>query len=157
MEYDGYTAFEDSLTGEEIVDLLNENDELKHQVNCLQDRLDDFVPVTHEVTQCHCDLAEQIRENKELKSINQVLESEHGRLQKQLRLVNAKNCELVSDQKELQGLIYQTVVNLIDEKIKEQTYSAEMIEKTIEEDYIVAVNRLTIAVLEDLKRELPIK
>lgn len=27
--YDGYTAFEDSMTGEEIVDLLNENDRLK--------------------------------------------------------------------------------------------------------------------------------
>ena len=28
-EYDGYTAFEDSMTGEEIVDLLNENEKLK--------------------------------------------------------------------------------------------------------------------------------
>ncbi len=29
IEYDGYTAFEDSLTGKEIVDLLNENERLK--------------------------------------------------------------------------------------------------------------------------------
>ena len=27
--YEGYTAFEDSMTGEEIVDLLNENEQLK--------------------------------------------------------------------------------------------------------------------------------
>ena len=32
MEYDGYTAFEDSLTGEEIVDLLNENERLKQEL-----------------------------------------------------------------------------------------------------------------------------
>ena len=31
--YDGYTAFEDSMTGEEIVDLLNENEELKQRNN----------------------------------------------------------------------------------------------------------------------------
>ena len=29
VEYDGYTAFEDSMTGEKIVDLLNENEQLK--------------------------------------------------------------------------------------------------------------------------------
>ena len=31
--YEGYTAFEDSMTGEEIVDLLNENEQLKQSVN----------------------------------------------------------------------------------------------------------------------------
>lgn len=32
VEYDGYNAFEDSLTGEEIVGLLNENEQLKQQL-----------------------------------------------------------------------------------------------------------------------------
>ena len=32
VEYDGYNAFEDSLTGEEIVKLLNENEQLKEQL-----------------------------------------------------------------------------------------------------------------------------
>jgi hypothetical protein len=31
--YDGYSAFEDSMTGEEIVDLLNENEQLKQQLD----------------------------------------------------------------------------------------------------------------------------
>lgn len=34
--YDGYSAFEDSLTGEEIVDLLNENDQLKKELEDCQ-------------------------------------------------------------------------------------------------------------------------
>ena len=33
LEYQGYRAFEDSMTGEEIVDLLNENEELKQRNN----------------------------------------------------------------------------------------------------------------------------
>ena len=32
VEYEGYSAFEDSLTGEEIVELLNENEELKYSL-----------------------------------------------------------------------------------------------------------------------------
>lgn len=31
VEYDGYTVFEDSLTPEEVIDLLNENEELKKE------------------------------------------------------------------------------------------------------------------------------
>ena len=37
VEYDGYTAFEDSLTGEEIVNLLNENEQLKQQISDLKE------------------------------------------------------------------------------------------------------------------------
>ena len=37
--YDGYSAFEDSMTGEEIVDLLNENDCLKQQVEWHKERI----------------------------------------------------------------------------------------------------------------------
>ena len=33
--YDGYSAFADSLTGEEIVDLLNENEQLKNLIKTL--------------------------------------------------------------------------------------------------------------------------
>ena len=44
--YDGYTAFEDSMTGEEIVDLLNtlndENEQLKKENYKLHKRLGDF-------------------------------------------------------------------------------------------------------------------
>ena len=44
--YDGYTAFEDSMTGEEIVDLLNtlndENEQLKKENYELHKRLGDF-------------------------------------------------------------------------------------------------------------------
>ena len=44
--YDGYTAFEDSMTGKEIVDLLNElhdeNEELKKENYKLHKRLGDF-------------------------------------------------------------------------------------------------------------------
>lgn len=32
LEYEGYKAFEDSLTSDEIIDLLNENDKLKKEV-----------------------------------------------------------------------------------------------------------------------------
>ena len=32
LELEGYKAFEDSLAGEEVVDLLNENEQLKKQV-----------------------------------------------------------------------------------------------------------------------------
>lgn len=32
VEYDGYSAFEDSLSGKEIVDLLNENEQLKKDI-----------------------------------------------------------------------------------------------------------------------------
>ena len=38
--YDGYTAFEDSMTGEEIVDLLNENEELKQHNTELINKID---------------------------------------------------------------------------------------------------------------------
>ena len=31
--YEGYTAFEDSMTGEEIVELLNENEQLKSRID----------------------------------------------------------------------------------------------------------------------------
>lgn len=37
--YEGYTAFEDSMTGEEIVDLLNENEQLKQSNQKLNDEL----------------------------------------------------------------------------------------------------------------------
>lgn len=30
VEYDGYNVFADSLTSKEVLDLLNENEELKH-------------------------------------------------------------------------------------------------------------------------------
>lgn len=33
VEYNGYTAFRDSLTGKEIIKLLNENEELKSELN----------------------------------------------------------------------------------------------------------------------------
>ncbi len=48
------------------------------------------------------------------------------------------------------------VFDLIDTKIKEETYSAEMIKKTlsINEDYVEPVNILTIKALEQLKKEL---
>ena len=39
VEYDGYTAFEDSMTGDEIVDLLNENEELKQEVTELKEAM----------------------------------------------------------------------------------------------------------------------
>ena len=37
--YDGYGAFEDSLTGEEIVDLLNENEQLKEIITGQRDTI----------------------------------------------------------------------------------------------------------------------
>ena len=40
--YDGYTAFEDSMTGEEIVDLLNENEELKQRNEFLKKRCNEY-------------------------------------------------------------------------------------------------------------------
>ena len=40
--YDGYTAFEDSMTGEEIVDLLNENEELKKENEFLKKRCNEY-------------------------------------------------------------------------------------------------------------------
>ena len=36
VEYDGYTAFEDSMSGDEIVKLLNENEQLKSEINMLK-------------------------------------------------------------------------------------------------------------------------
>ena len=41
--YDGYSAFEDSLTGEEIVDLLNENEQLKSENENLKSNIDDLL------------------------------------------------------------------------------------------------------------------
>lgn len=40
VEYDGYNAFEDSLTGEEIVKLLNENEQLKSELATQGTQLD---------------------------------------------------------------------------------------------------------------------
>lgn len=40
--YDGYTAFEDSMTGEEIVDLLNENEQLKQRNEFLKKRCNEY-------------------------------------------------------------------------------------------------------------------
>ena len=39
LEIQGYKAFEDSLTGEEIIDLLNKNEQLKNMINCTADVL----------------------------------------------------------------------------------------------------------------------
>lgn len=44
VEYDGYTVFADSLTSKEILDLLNENEELKKENYKLHKRLGDFEP-----------------------------------------------------------------------------------------------------------------
>ena len=40
VEYQEYRAFEDSMTGEEIVDLLNENEELKQHNTELINKID---------------------------------------------------------------------------------------------------------------------
>lgn len=50
--------------------------------------------------------------------------------------------------------VMEKVFELIDKKIEEETCTAEKIESVIEGDYICAVNRLTIAALENLKQEL---
>lgn len=42
LELEGYKAFEDSLTGEEIVDLLNENEQLKTQLQRLYNYFEDW-------------------------------------------------------------------------------------------------------------------
>ena len=39
VEYYGYNVFADSLTGEEVVDLLNENEQLKNHIQELQNHL----------------------------------------------------------------------------------------------------------------------
>lgn len=42
VEYDGYNVFEDSLTPEEIIDLLNENEELKKELKALRKKYNGF-------------------------------------------------------------------------------------------------------------------
>lgn len=39
VEYEGYDVFVDSLIGNEIIDLLNENEQLKQSVNNLKDTI----------------------------------------------------------------------------------------------------------------------
>ena len=39
VEYEGYDVFADSLIGDEIIDLLNENEQLKQSVNNLKDTI----------------------------------------------------------------------------------------------------------------------
>ena len=58
--------------------------------------------------------------------------------------------------RENQGLneFSNKVFELINKTIKRETQIAENIESTIEGDYVKAVNRLTIATLENLKKEL---
>lgn len=48
LEYGGYKAFEDSLTGEEIIDLLNENEELKIRISCTADVLQKHYNYAHD-------------------------------------------------------------------------------------------------------------
>ena len=50
-----------------------------------------------------------------------------------------KNSEAVTDQKELQNLIFQTIINLIDEKIKKYQCNASK-----------------LAILKELREELPL-
>ena len=54
MEYEGYTVFEDSLTGEEIVDLLNENEELKRIITKQELALAEARNVELECGMCGC-------------------------------------------------------------------------------------------------------
>ena len=104
--------------------------------------------------------------SKELKGTNQLLdelnkledkiinlEKENTELKEQLKDCQQKkqnikdvlmNSEPVVEQKKLQKLIYQQVINLIDEKIRE----LENI------NHVSIIPRESIEVLEDLKREL---
>ena len=42
LDYQGYRAFEDSLTTDEIVGLLNENEQLKQEIETLQEQIAHF-------------------------------------------------------------------------------------------------------------------
>ena len=41
LEIEGYKAFEDSLTGEEVVELLNENEQLKAELQKLRKKINE--------------------------------------------------------------------------------------------------------------------
>ena len=64
MEYDGYTAFEDSLTGEEIVDLLNENEQLKQSHKELGTAYDELVKLGNSLEKENEQLKQQLNEVK---------------------------------------------------------------------------------------------
>ena len=50
VEYVGYDVFGDSLTGSEIIDLLNENEELKKENNALKNIIQDFIIKEFKIT-----------------------------------------------------------------------------------------------------------
>lgn len=74
VEYDGYNAFEDSLTGEEIVGLLNENEQLKQQLRIFEDGLKSEIKQTkitmEDWHECLTDCRKLKEENEQLKQRN---------------------------------------------------------------------------------------
>lgn len=95
-------------------------------------------------------LNELAEENQQCKEYNAKLYSNSMKSEKQL-LKQIK--ELKEENKELQEF-KDKVFNLIDKTIESETQIAENIESTIEGDYVIAVNRLTIIAFENLKKEL---
>ena len=73
LELEGYKAFEDSLAGKEIVNLLNENDELKSKNRGLQSELQIF---KEDVTRSNLQINKLADENRQLKYQNELLSDE---------------------------------------------------------------------------------
>lgn len=82
VEYDGYNAFEDSLTGEEIVGLLNENEQLKQQLRIFEDGLKSEIKQTkitmEDWHECLTDCRKLKEENEQLKQQLQVCLKHHN-------------------------------------------------------------------------------
>ena len=78
--YEGYTAFEDSMTGEEIVKLLNENEQLKSD-------LDYFKAKNGSLETKMFNLE---RENKKLNSENNMLKVTIGRNEAYIKRLTSK-------------------------------------------------------------------
>ena len=132
----------DYMGTDEVVDLLNE---LVTKCNTLTD----------EKSKCECQLNRRTRQRDELAEFNVELMEENKELKEQLKDCQQKKQNIkevllkskpVTEQKKLQKLIYQTVINLIDEKIKE---ADEGFEQTYDSWY-----QGQIDALKELKKEL---
>ena len=110
VEYEGYNVFADSLTGSEIIDLLNENEQLKQSNEYLQGQLDDYSGV-------EVDNIELRNENEQLKEDRNKLFIRERDARNNWRKLKYENEELKKEIKELESdVIYFEKTYEIEER-----------------------------------------
>ena len=148
LMYDGYTAFEDSLTGEEIIELLNENAQLKSRVIQLETNVEKEIEINDSL---HDIVSEYEKENNQLKE--RLIDCEQ---KKQAHKEMLMNSTAVVEQKKLQKIIYGMVIAIIDERIEayERRPFSAPVSNPANPNYDPDVDRLArLSELQELRKE----